>query len=317
MPRLGNEFHMKRLMTIVAMALLPCIAVCAQNGEFKSLLVVDDGNDQVQLAPEDIPTYYRAMKVPEFAEFAGEVVDLRRFDIKERMDRELIAFSYSHSISLLMLKRSTRYFPIVEPILKECGVPDDLKYLMVIESNLDPLAYSSAGAAGLWQFMQASGRQYGLEVNDNIDERYNVEKATRAACKYLLELYRKFGSWMAVCASYNAGPAAISKKMEEQKSGNVLNLWLVSETSRYMFRVLTCKMMFQDPKSFGFILDEDDYYPYVKPSKTVTVTETVPDLASFAREHGTTYYSLRLANPWLRGLSLEDKSGRTYKVAIP
>ena len=312
---------MKKLFALMALAMLPCLFACGQNRnetpEFKSLLVIDDENEQTQVSPEDIPTYYRAHKVPDCVEFAGEVVDLKRYDLRERMDRELIAFSYSHSISLLMLKRSTRYFPIVEPILKECGVPDDLKYLMVIESNLDPIAYSSAGAAGLWQFMTASGRQYGLEVNDNIDERYNVEKATRAACKYLKDLYRKFGSWMAVCASYNAGPGAISKKMEEQQSGNPMNLWLVQETSRYMFRVLTCKLMFEDPKSFGFILDEDDYYPYIKPRKTVTVTETIPDLASFARENGTTYYELRLANPWLRGLSLEDKSGRTYKVAIP
>ena len=147
-------------------------------------------------------------EVPAEVTFAGEVIRLDRADLRERMDREITAFTYSHQLTLLMIKRANRYFPIVEPILKECGVPDDLKYLMVIESNLSPIAKSPAGAAGLWQFMQATGREYGLEVNTNIDERYNIEKATRAACKYLKESYDLYGDWMTVAASYNAGRMA-------------------------------------------------------------------------------------------------------------
>ena len=181
--------------------------------------------------------------------FADETIRLDRADLRERMDREITAFTYSHQLTLLMIKRANRYFPIVEPILKECGVPDDLKYLMVIESNLSPLARSSVGAAGMWQFMQETGRKYGLEVNANIDERYNIEKATRAACAYLKESYEMYGDWMTVAASYNAGQNGITRRLAQQGVTNAMDLWLVEETSRYMFRILTAKMVLEAPKS--------------------------------------------------------------------
>lgn len=255
--------------------------------------------------------------VPEYVIFAGDTIDLTRADLRERMDRELIAFNFTHSTSVLMIKRANKIFPQVEPILKECGLPDDLKYLMTIESNLDPEAKSTAGACGLWQFMEASGRQYGLEVNDNIDERYNIEKATRAACKYLLEAYEKYGDWMTVAASYNAGQAGITRKLESQQVASGLDLVLVNETSRYMFRLLTCKMFFENPQAFGFKFVAQDLYPYIPPKKVVTVTETVPDLVKFAKDNGVTYLQLKQENLWLRDSSLKDASHRTYKVAIP
>ena len=199
-------------------------------------------------------------EVPAEVRFADETIKLNRADLRERMDREITAFTYSHQLTLLMIKRANRYFPLVEPILKECGVPDDLKYLMVIESNLSPLAKSSVGAAGMWQFMPETGRKYGLEVNANIDERYNIEKATRAACAYLKESYELYGDWMTVAASYNAGQNGITRRLEQQGVDSAMDLWLVEETSRYMFRILTAKQGLENPKAEGFMRRRSQRY---------------------------------------------------------
>lgn len=256
-------------------------------------------------------------QVPASIRFADETISFDRADLYERMDRELINFTYSHINSTLMLKRSARIFHIVVPILKANGIPEDLKYLMAIESNLDPVALSSAGAAGLWQIMQASGRENGLEVNSNIDERYNIEKATVAACKYLKKAYEKYGNWMTVAASYNAGMNGISSRLENQHQTNALDLFLRTETSRYMFRILVAKMMFENPASFGFHVTKADMYRYIPPKEIVTVTDTIEDLVAFAEEHGVSYFQLKEANPWLRETKLNDSSHRTYKVIIP
>ena len=256
-------------------------------------------------------------EAPEEVRFADETIRLKRADLRERMDREITAFTYSHQLTLLMIKRANRYFPLVEPILKECGVPDDLKYLMVIESNLSPLAKSPAGAAGLWQFMQTTGRQYGLEVNANIDERYNVEKATRAACQYLKESYAMYGDWMTVAASYNAGQNGISRRLEQQGVTNAMDLWLVEETSRYMFRILAAKTVIENPKAYGFVLKRSQLYPYIAPKEIITTTQQIDDLAAFARKHGVTVAQLREENPWLREYTMNNKSGRTYHIRIP
>jgi len=256
-------------------------------------------------------------RVPNSITFAGETIKFDRSDLYERMDRELIAFTFMHSNSILMLKRSERIFSIVVPILKANGIPEDLKYLMAIESNLDPKAVSTAGAAGLWQFMQASGREFGLEVNANVDERYNIEKATVAACKYLKAGYEKYGDWMSVAASYNAGMGSISSKMAAQKEDNAMNLWLVEETSRYMFRVLTAKLFFENPESFGFHVGVADKYRIIEPKEIVTVTNEIPDLVAFAKKHGVSYMQLKNANLWLREAKLNNASHRTYKIIIP
>ena len=256
-------------------------------------------------------------EVPNEVRFADETIILDRADLRERMDREMTAFTYSHQLTLLMIKRANRYFPIVEPILKECGVPDDLKYLMVIESNLSPTAKSPAGAAGLWQFMQATGREHGLEVNTNIDERYNIEKATRAACDYLKESYALYENWMTVAASYNAGQNGISRRLEQQGVTNAMDLWLVEETSRYMFRILAAKTVLENPKAYGFILKRSQLYPYIAPKEIITTTLQIDDLAAFARQHGVTIAQLRKENPWLREYTMNNKSGRTYQIRIP
>ena len=256
-------------------------------------------------------------EVPAEVSFADETIKLNRSDLRERMDREITAFTYSHQLTLLMIKRANRYFPIVEPILKECGVPDDLKYLMVIESNLSPRARSAAGAAGMWQFMQETGRKYGLEVNANIDERYNIEKATRAACAYLKESYELYGDWMTVAASYNAGQNGITRRLNQQGVENAMDLWLVEETSRYMFRILTAKMVLENPKAYGFMLKRSQLYPYIAPKEIVTTTQQIDDLTAFAKQHGVTVAQLKEENPWLREYTMNNKSGRTYHLRIP
>lgn len=255
--------------------------------------------------------------VPESVEFAGQTIKLDRADLRERMDRELIAFTYSHNMSTLMIKRANKYFPQIEPILERMGIPDDLKYLMVIESNLDPQAVSGAGAAGLWQFTQATGREYGLEVNSNIDERYNTVKATEAACKFLLKAYGKYQNWMTVAASYNGGQQGMDRRIEMQHQTDAMDMWLVDETSRYMFRVIAAKMMFENPALFGFHFKCEDLYPYIPIKKQIKVTDPVDDLVAFAEKNGITYADLKRANLWLRESKLNNKSHRTYYVDIP
>ncbi|MCF0176102.1 MAG: lytic transglycosylase domain-containing protein [Bacteroidales bacterium] len=261
--------------------------------------------------------YAQAPQVPDSIVFGGEIVRFDNDDLRERMDRELIAFTYTHSTSTLMLKRSGKIFPVVEPILRRMGMPDDLKYLMVIESNLDPQAVSPAGAAGLWQFMSVTAREYGLEVNTNVDERYNTEKATEAACKYLRKAHDRMGDWMSVAASYNAGPTAISSRLESQHADTALELWLNSETARYMFRALAAKMLFENPGAFGFNIPAGERYPYREPKEVFATSEPVPDLVKFAEEHGVTYAMLKKANPWLRESSLKNSTHKTYFITIP
>ena len=262
------------------------------------------------------PANYSTHEVPSSVTFCGKSIDLTRYDRYERMDRELLAFTYMHSTSIQMIKKANRYFPIVEPILKANGIPDDFKYLMVIESNLNPNARSGAGAAGLWQFMQTTGREYGLEVNKNIDERYHVEKATEAACKYLKDAYDKYQDWIAVAASYNAGQARISSQFEKQQVDDMLDLYLVEETARYVYRIIAAKIMFSNPSAFGFRLRTKDLYMPIS-YKEVTVNTGISNLAEWAKKQGITYALLKNMNPWLRDNFLQNVSKRTYTLKIP
>ena len=260
----------------------------------------------------------QAPSVPKMIVFAGDTIRFDRQDIYERMDRELISFTYMHTNSTLMLKRSERIFAKVVPILRANGIPEDLKYLMAIESNFDPKALSSAGAAGLWQFTKSTAKEYGLEVSSEVDERYHIEKETVAACKYLLKAYDKYGDWMTVAASYNGGQNGISKRIENQRQRKAMDLWLVEETSRYMFRILTAKMFFEDPTSFGFYVREKDKYPVEpKPKEIVSVSGPIENLVDFAEEHGIRYATLKGANLWLRDSKLTNKAGKTYEIVIP
>ena len=294
--------------------LTACAALCT--GISLPLLVghatFNPARDSVR---SEVPSLTAPPSVPTQVSFADEVIALDRYDLRERLDRELMAFTYMHSSTMLTLKRANRYFPLIEPILREEGLPDDLKYLAVIESSLNPLARSGAGAAGMWQFMKGTGRDYGLEVNDNIDERYHIEKSTRAACAYLREAYAKYGSWLCVAASYNAGQGRITQQLQKQGVQRAVDLWLVEETTRYMFRLLAAKAVLTHPQQYGFLLKHSDLYPPI-PCTTDTVTTGIADLASYARGKGITYAQLKDANPWLRDTFLQNKSGRTYVLKL-
>lgn len=259
---------------------------------------------------------YSCIEVPRSITFCGDTIDLTRFDRRERMDRELLAFSYMHSTTIQMIKRANRYFPIVESILHENGVPDDFKYLMSIESNNNPLARSGAGAAGLWQFMPTTGKEFGLEVGNSVDERYHVEKATRAACRYLKQAYARFGNWVSVAASYNAGQGRISRELDRQYEEDALDLQLVEETARYVYRILAAKILFENPARFGFRLRASDLYPPI-PYREIKVEKTIEDLPRFAKSQGITYALLRNMNPWLRSRTLHVHGDKVYYLRIP
>lgn len=295
--------------------LTAAIALCA-GSSLPFLAGSSTLNPERDSVKSEVPYCVTSPSVPDKITFAGQAIDLLRYDHRERMDRELMSFTYMHSTTMLMVKRANRYFPVIEPILKANGLPDDFKYLAVIESNLNPLAKSPAGAAGLWQFMPATGREFGLEVNSNIDERYHIEKETKAACKYLKDAYQKYGNWLCVAAAYNAGQGRISTQLQKQMVDQAVDLWLVEETSRYMFRLLAAKAVISNPQQYGFLLKREHLYPPI-PYTEVTVTTGIGNLAQFAKDKGITYAQLKDANPWLRDTSLMNKSGRTYILKIP
>lgn len=254
--------------------------------------------------------------VPRKVKFADQDIDLDRIDMAERLDRELTAIAYTHGNTLLTIKRANRYFPQIAPILIKNGVPTDLLYLACIESSMNPTAVSGAKAAGLWQFMPATGREYGLEINDYVDERFNVEKATEAACRYLKAAYKKYGNWESAAAAYNGGMGRISNELTAQQAETAYDLQLAEETSRYMFRLLAMKMIMENPAKFGFRLSADQLYQPID-CEIVEVSEPIDDWATWAIDHGINYMILRNANPWIRAKSLPNTSGKTYQVAIP
>ncbi len=254
--------------------------------------------------------------IPSSVTFAGKKVDLDRIDMYERYDRELSSMAYTHGNTLLTLKRANRYFPVIAPILKQAGVPADIIYIACIESYLNPLAYSPAKAAGIWQFVPATAKQYGLEVSDEVDERYDVEKATRAAAKYLRAAYSKYGNWESAAASYNAGQARISTELEKQGVSSAYDLYLNDETARYIYRLLAMKTIMENPEAYGYLVRPDQLYQPIE-YKTEEVSGPVEDWAVWAKEHGITYAQLRDANPWIRARKLTNKAGKNYTVRIP
>ncbi|MDD4922151.1 MAG: lytic transglycosylase domain-containing protein [Bacteroidales bacterium] len=257
-----------------------------------------------------------APEIPDEISFCGQVIDLRKKNMHERFDREMLAMMYMHSSTFLLIKRANRFFPVIEPILKANGIPDDMKYLACIESGLNHMARSSANAIGMWQFMPATAIQYGLEVNDDVDERYHVEKETEAACRYLKDAYERYGDWPSAAASYNIGTARITKELARQGEKTSLDLWLVEETSRYVFRILTCKVFMTNPQKYGFYLKKDQLYmPSV--CKDSIVTGKVANWVDFAKGAGISFYDLKNYNTWIRNDSLPNLEGKEYKVAIP
>lgn len=255
-------------------------------------------------------------EVPSHITFAGKKIDFDPIDMWERLDRELTAISYTHGNTLLALKRANRYFPIMKPILRSEGIPEDMIYLAVIESTLNPRALSPAKAAGMWQFIPSTAKEYGLEVGTEVDERYDIEKSTRAAARYLKNAYNRYGNWESVAASYNGGMARISNELSAQKVNSAYDLWLADETMRYMFRLLAMKMIMESPSTYGFQLRPDQLYQPIK-YKEVKVNGPVADWPQWALDHGIDYMTLREHNSWIRSKSLTNKSGKTYTVKIP
>ena len=252
---------------------------------------------------------------PSAMDFCGEKTPLHVSDVKERFDRELIVNSNLHASTLIILKRANREFPIIEPILKKYGVPDDFKYLAVAESALIN-ATSSAGAKGFWQFMPATAKEYGMEVTDEVDERYHLIKSTEAACQYLVNAKNKMGSWTLAAASYNGGLAGVNRQITSQGETNYYDLLLTEETHRYVFRILALKEIMQNPILYGYTFRKDELYNSV-PTKQVEVDSSIPDLAAFAKEQGINYKILKVHNPWLRDKKLTNSSKKKYVIEIP
>ncbi len=255
-----------------------------------------------------------ALDIPETISFAGERTPLEINDIKERLDRELLVNTYWQSNALLLIKRSNKYFPVIEPILKEYGIPDDFKYLALAESGLEHVV-SPAGATGFWQIMKSTAQDYGLEVNNNVDERYHIEKATRAACEYLKNSKERFGSWTLAAAAYNAGNSGISRELKRQEVEDYYDLLLNPETSRYVFRILALKHILSNAKAFGFHYEDEDLYKMV-PTKTVEVDTAVTDFVKFAKKFDMNYKTLKIHNPWLRDKHLVNVTNKKYQIKV-
>lgn len=254
-------------------------------------------------------------EIPREVYLFGEKMPIDNFEVYERLDREIVVNTYLHSATILALKRANRWFPVIEPVLKRNNIPDDFKYLAVAESNLENVV-SPAGATGFWQFIKSAATEYGLEVNNEVDERYDVEKSTEAACKFLKDAYQKFGSWTMAAAAYNAGMNGIDKWSRLQKAKNYYNLVLGIETSRYIARVAAIKIIMENPQKYGFNLSEKDLY-YPLKYKEVVLDSSVTDFADYAVSLGINYKTLKYFNPWLRDTSLENKNRKKYTIRIP
>jgi len=278
---------------------------------------IDSTVTAIEVTKEGRPQYkWYAPELPASLSFCGEPVPLERWEVRERLQRELIVNAYQHGSELYILKLAGRYFPIIEERLKANDVPDDMKFVCVAESSLQQNAISGVGAASFWQFMKDTGPHYGLEVNDEVDQRFNVEKATDAACKYFKEAYAKFGSWTAAAASYNCGQTGYANQVDFQQSSNYYELIFPDETNRYVFRILALKYILSNAKTFGFMNELSEDFKPLKARK-IEVDHTIDNLNDFARANNTTYKMLKIYNPWLRAHKLTVKQGKTYEIALP
>ena len=292
----------------MAMALL-----CSQ------CMIADNNDDNIKSGAScavDPSQIYIAPSIPQNIEFCGEKLELKNYYMRERFDRELLSFSYFHSSIFLMIKRANRYFPILEKILKEEGIPDDFKYLAVIESCLDQRALSPTKAAGIWQIMEQTGKEAGLVITPDVDERYNLEKATRAACRHLKASYDATGSWTLAAASYNTGRARVMRQIEAQQTRNFFDMQFSEETNRYVYRILLAKYVLEDPSRVGFYLTQNELYFPVE-TFAVQVDTAIPNLTEFAKSYGLTLQILKDSNAWMRDNSLKKHPGKTFSINVP
>jgi len=291
---------------LIGVVVITCVAL--KKTDFSSGAEINgDGRPAYKWYPPPLPASL---------DFSGEAVPLDRWDVREKLDRELLVNAYLHGSQLYVLKLAGRYFPIIEDRLKANGVPDDFKYVCIAESSLNQNALSSVGAASFWQFMKDTGPKYGLEINDEVDERFNVVKATDAACNYFKEAYGKFGTWTAAAASYNCGQAGFANQADFQEATNYYDLIFPDETNRYVFRILALKYLLSHAKNFGLMIDASEEYKPLK-SRTITVDQTIENLTDFAKQNNSTYKMLKTYNPWLRAHKLTVKPGKKYDIALP
>lgn len=273
-----------------------------------------DGGDDEYFAQMNREYNIYTPRIPDTLTFAGEEVPLKNFDTYESLDYELLKIMFWHSESILYLKRKVETFAIVEPILKKNGVPLDFKYLMVAESGMTNVV-SPAKAEGYWQFLKGTGIEYGLEINDEVDERYHLEKSTEAACKYLKDAQKYFGSWTLSAAAYNAGRQKIKSELDRQKVSSYYDLFLIKETARYVFRIIAYKVILNNPRDYGFEVRKNDFYRKPK-TKIVQVDTAIPSLIDFAILYNTTYKNLKELNPWLRSDKLTNPNKKTYYIEV-
>lgn len=293
--------------------ILSMIAICVVCG---GLFINSHPIQQRAVAADSGMVYTRPVELPAEADFAGEKLPLENFDTRESLDRELLVNANFHSQTLLYLKKAPRYFSIIEPILKENGIPDDFKYLAVAESGFNERIVSPAGAVGLWQFMKSTAIENSLEVTTEVDERYHIEKSTVAACKYLKKSYARYGSWTMVAASYNAGVSGVSRQAGRQDSNSYYDLLLNDETARYVFRIIALKLIMQAPEQYGFKVANEEKYPILK-YENVELKGSVENFTDYAHKLGINYKILKYFNPWLRQSYLKNPAGKTYVIKVP
>ena len=276
-----------------------------------------DKSDEDAIYTQALKNDYRIYSpvLPDTLKFAGEKVPLDVYYVREGLDREILSNMYWHTNTILNMKRAYRFFPVIEPILKRHNIPDDFKYLCVIESNLMNVT-SPAKAQGYWQFIKATGKKYGLEISEEIDMRNSLEASTEAVCKFLKALYNQFGSWTLAAAAYNCGENGLQRQLNLQEVNNYYDLRLNSETARYVYRIMAMKLIMQNPQDYGFHLRYKDMYPQI-PYRTAELKGQNIDLYQFAKEHNTTYKMLREMNPWIITNKLTNKANKTYTVRLP
>lgn len=310
--KLFHQTKPNKIKLFTALSTIPLMLICIGLLNFSN-----DATNQNESYKNQFNKDYRifAVNIPDKIDFAGERIPIEDFDIRERLDRELLVNTYWQSQTLLWIKRSNRWLPIISDILKKNNIPDDFKYLALIESGFTQ-AVSNKGASGFWQFIESTAKSYGLEINDEIDERYNPEKSTEAACKYFKDSYKTFNNWTMVAASFNVGLNGLYKQSEKQKSNNFYDLALNDETSRYIFRIAAAKEIISRPADYGFQVRKKDLYPAI-PYQHVKVDSTITDLVKFSQIQGINYKLLKLLNPWLRSDKLTNPNKKTYLIKIP
>lgn len=312
------NMNRKNTIVIVAVATSFIMATFALIQSAKARNFYNGGSSNTNISAA-LPTQYALNKiytVPDSLYFAGERVPLEFFDVRESLEREIYTTAYRHSSTILVIKRANRCFPVIEKILAENGIPDDFKYLVAAESEFVNVT-SPAGAVGYWQILRSTGTELGLEINGQVDERYNLELSTQAACKYLKKSYEKYQNWTLAAASYNNGRNGLSRQIERQNNiDNYYDLLLNEETARYIFRVLSYKMIISDPAAYGFDIHEEDLYQPLQ-YEVVKVDKTINDFAKFAAEYGTNYKILKNLNPWLRDTKLSYRAGKSYEIKMP